>query len=195
MRITGCLLAVLMLLGAGMQSTLSEEPTADKPKPETKPVRQYAVKCHFVGEGMNNLTTPEVIVNEGEEKLIADTQSKSVLLGKKTNKANTQAKRDLAEGITLDVTVQESDADQAILDLAVEMSCIDGDVKKGQVRVNSEKFRVLDCVTLGKKTIAEFGHFNLEIMVSAVLETDSDTTSKTVAASASPIRTSPTTSD
>jgi hypothetical protein len=204
MRIVGCLLFGLMFFGTGLQATFGEEPTAEPSKAEAKPVaqeakpvRQYAVKFRFIGEGLSDLTSPEVMVNEGEKKMLVDTESKSFLIGKKKEKSNPQAKRELAEGIVAETTVQESDEDQVILDLAVEMSCISGtDPKTGQVRWNAEKFRVIDSVTLDKKTIAEFGHFSLEIVVKDmgikdVPNSNVDTT-KTAAVTAATASTTPT---
>jgi hypothetical protein len=211
MRIAGCLLWGWVFLGMGLQAAFSEEPAVEQPKTETKPalqesksdgqdakialqekkpVRQYAVKFRFIGDGLSDLTSPEVMVNEGEKKSLVDTESKSFLIGKKSEKSNKQAKRDLAEGIVAEAVVQANDEDQVVLDLTVEMSCISGsDPKTGQVRWNAEKFRVIDCVTLGKKAIAEFGNFSLEIMVKDmgikdVPNSNADTTKNVAATSA-----------
>lgn len=169
MRIAGYLVAVSLLLGVGLPLTMGEEPSSSETTPKKEAVRQFTVQCHFVGEGMHDLTSPKLIVREGEKKSAGDTKQKSFTIGNKTDKTHTPTRRELTEGYLLEATVVGNGDSEAIVDLSFEMSAVvAGSTKNGGVCWIAKKYRVIECVTVGKQFVAKFGDFDLEIVVDAV---------------------------
>jgi hypothetical protein len=171
MRIMRYALAGLILFGMGLQATLSQSPPVDDPKSETKPVRQFAIEfCVAVKD--NTLKAPKLIVKDGEKKSCVDFSKPTLADGKTGDRASALAERELMEGTALEATVSGEGEDKAIVDLSCEFAsvCRVGVNKPGQFRGNSEKHRVIECVTLGKKTVADFGFGSLEILVQAIPE-------------------------
>ncbi len=169
MRFLGYLIALVVALS--VQSLPGQEPSAGAATSEMKSARQFVVQCHFAGKGMNDLTSPKLVVRDGEKKSSVNAEQKSFIIGKKTDKTSPLIRQELNDGFSLEAAVFGDGDDEAILDLTFEMSAIATETtKNGGVHWIAKKYRVIDCVTLGKKIVAEFDNFNLEIVVNAVTE-------------------------
>jgi hypothetical protein len=171
MRIIGCLLATSILLGVCLQTALSQEPSANQAKSKRQPTRSFTVACKVKGFLVNNtLTVPTITVRDGDKGAVTDMGRTPIVIGEKSDKADKLPKLTAIEGSVVEATVYGTGKKTAILDLSFETSCEcgAGTAKKDQVRFETQKFRVVESVTLGKKTVAEFGDIGLEIVVNAL---------------------------
>jgi len=180
MRISVGLFLVLTLINAGLPAILGEESAPSKTTTETKSTQQYTVECCYAGKGKNmTWTLPIMTLRDGEKKLFEDVGTKSFVFDAKTDGVNAPIKREATEGTTIEVTVIGNGNNTAVLDFSLQLSGNPAfrDHKKGQVRWLTGKSRVIECVTLGKKTVASFEDANLEFVVKAVPENGPETAS------------------
>lgn len=178
MRILICLFAVFVLLNVGLQAIRSEEPAEQEKATETKSTQIYTVECRYAGKGKNTTwTLPIITLRDGEKKLIEDVGKKAFVFNAKSDGVNTPIKREATEGTTIEVTVIGNGKNTAVLDFSLQFSGNPSlkDKKKGQVRWHTGKSRVIESVTLGKKTVASFEDADLEFVVKAVLEKGPET--------------------
>jgi hypothetical protein len=180
MRIVLSLFAVIVFLNVGLQATYCEEPAAQEKVTETKCVQQYTVECRYAGKGKNmNWTLPIITLRDGEKKLLEDVGKKTVVFRAESDVENNPIKREVTEGTTIEVTVIGNGKKTAVLDFSLQLSGNPAfrDKKDGQVRWLTGKSRVIECVTLGKKTVASFADADLEFVVKAVPEKEIETAS------------------
>jgi hypothetical protein len=173
MRNTVSSFAITLLLVGCFQATQGEEAGSDQRTKDTKSVRQYTVDCRIASDNPKELSfaVPKVTVRDGEKASISDTSQRPFAVAAKTEcgvkKPITQA---ITEGTTIEMTVRSHGDDKAILDLTVELSSArDVPSENGQsVRVNFEKGRVIECVSLGKKVTTPMRGWSIEVVVKPV---------------------------
>jgi hypothetical protein len=156
------------------------EPVSTHKRPVIISKQQYTVECHCAGKGKNmDWTLPIVTVQDGIKTSIEDVgQETFEYAAAQSDGANNPIKREATEGTTIEATVIGTEKNKAILDFSLQFSghpALKGN-KKGQVRWNTLKSRVIECVTLGEKTVASFEDADLELVVKVLPEKGTGTT-------------------
>jgi hypothetical protein len=156
------------------------EPASAQARPPKIIKQQYTVECHYAGKGKNmDWTLPVITVQDGIKTSLEDVGQKSFeYAAAQSDGANKPIKREATEGTTIEATVIGTEKNKAILDFSLQMSGNPAlkDKKKDQVRWLTMKSRVIECVTLGEKTVASFEDADLEFVVEVLPENKQQTT-------------------
>jgi hypothetical protein len=182
MRTAVSLFAITVVSVGCFRSTLGDEPGPKQPAAVTASTRQYVVACWVVSDNPNELSfaVPKVTAWDGVKASISDTSQCPFVVAVKTEGGvDTPVKQSITEGTTLEMTVRGHGDDKAILDLTVELcSAKDAPSENGRsVRVSFEKGRLIECVSLGKKTKAPMHGWSIEVVVKAISADGTESTS------------------
>lgn len=193
MRTRAFLLAGFVLLLNGIQLARAEEGKAQPSEP-SQAERQFTVECRIISDDPKGLSfaPPKATVGEGQRAILADTSARSIVITEQpADGVQTPITRAVVEGTTIELMVTAHGPDKVILDLAIEMTgAKDVPAANGRsVRVAFEKGRVIECVTLGRKTAAPLRGWTFEFLVTEAKPT------AVAAASPAPAVSSPASAD
>lgn len=192
--ISRCMVVAIVLLPSGALEADQGAQLADRPATNSKPsqalpterletvversaaekqrLRQYTVDCTIIGKPQPpsiTIKAPTMTVQDGVRKSIADTARRSVAIGRKSDGPITPLTQTFVEGSAVEAMVLGNGNDTAVVDITVEFSGTPADAaKKRPGQWTSQKYRVVECVPLGKTVSASFKDLDLEIVVRSV---------------------------
>jgi len=173
--IVRCVSAVWTLLALGVSTTLGGEPAASQSKTKTISIQQYTVNCRVTSKAGILLTTPKITVRVGQEWSISSESPKLFVIGTESDGIS-PVTREVTEGFRAEGTLLGDAKDKVILDISVEASGGPRSerVKEDGIRWKTEKWRAIEPVALGKKSVFAFDRMDLEVVVNAVPSVTAD---------------------